>query len=120
MIDRKIDQGQTVAAQFQTPELFVIAPDMREKMRDLRLGRRGRHRPHPHEPGERPAGAVHRRRLSRTNCFPARSSKCGSTPTRLQNVVTYPVVLSAANPELKLLPGMTATSRFDIDKHQTC
>jgi len=33
VIDRKIDRGQTVAAQFQTPELFVIAPDMRERVR---------------------------------------------------------------------------------------
>ena len=32
IINRKIDPGQTLAAQFQTPELFVIAPDMRKKM----------------------------------------------------------------------------------------
>ena len=32
VIDRKIDPGQTLAAQFQTPELFVIAPDMEQRM----------------------------------------------------------------------------------------
>ena len=32
VIDRKIDPGQTLAAQFQTPQLFVVAPQMREKM----------------------------------------------------------------------------------------
>src|SRR5438034_11733610 len=32
VIDRKIDPGQTLAAQFQTPELFVVAPDMRREM----------------------------------------------------------------------------------------
>ena len=32
VIDRKIDSGQTIAAQFQTPELFVIAPEMKERM----------------------------------------------------------------------------------------
>ena len=29
VINRKIDPGQTVAAQFQTPELFIVAPDMK-------------------------------------------------------------------------------------------
>jgi HlyD family secretion protein len=33
-----------------------------------------------------------------------------------QNVVTYPVIVSAPNPELKLLPGMTATVSFDVDE----
>ena len=32
VIDRKIDPGQTVAAPFQTPELFIVAPDMRKEM----------------------------------------------------------------------------------------
>ena len=32
VINRKIDPGQTLAAQFQTPELFVIAPDMEKHM----------------------------------------------------------------------------------------
>ncbi|RMF42951.1 MAG: efflux RND transporter periplasmic adaptor subunit, partial [Planctomycetota bacterium] len=32
VIDRKIDEGQTLAAQFQTPELFVVAPQMEERM----------------------------------------------------------------------------------------
>ncbi|MEM9646708.1 MAG: efflux RND transporter periplasmic adaptor subunit, partial [Planctomycetota bacterium] len=32
VIDRKIDPGQTLAAQFQTPELFIVAPDLREKV----------------------------------------------------------------------------------------
>src|SRR5947207_8415857 len=33
VIDRKVDPGQTVAASFQTPELFTVAPDMRQEMR---------------------------------------------------------------------------------------
>ncbi|MFV2066066.1 MAG: efflux RND transporter periplasmic adaptor subunit, partial [Pirellulales bacterium] len=32
VIDRKIDPGQTLAAQFQTPELFIVAPDMEKRM----------------------------------------------------------------------------------------
>ena len=38
--------------------------------------------------------------------------------TTTQNVVTYPVVVEAANAELKLLPGMTASLSFQIDQHK--
>ena len=36
--------------------------------------------------------------------------------TTTQNVVTYPVVVSAPNPDLKLLPGMTASISFQVDE----
>ncbi|RPI87505.1 MAG: hypothetical protein EHM42_05130 [Planctomycetaceae bacterium] len=36
--------------------------------------------------------------------------------TTAQNVVTYPVIVSATNPEMKLLPGMTASISFEVDK----
>jgi HlyD family secretion protein len=39
-------------------------------------------------------------------------------PTTVQNVVTYTVVVESPNPELKLLPGMTAKLTFQIDKHE--
>jgi HlyD family secretion protein len=38
--------------------------------------------------------------------------------TTTQNVVTYPVVVTAANPELKLLPGMTANLSFHVEKRE--
>jgi HlyD family secretion protein len=38
------------------------------------------------------------------------------TPQTQQNVVTYTVVVRAANPDLLLLPGMTASARFIIDR----
>jgi HlyD family secretion protein len=38
--------------------------------------------------------------------------------TTTQNVVTYPVVVAAANPDLKLLPGMTANISFEVDRRQ--
>lgn len=114
VIDRKIDRGQTVAAQFQTPELFVIAPDMRERVRifaavdeaDIGRIRTGREQGRPVRftvdayPGEVFEGDIEQVRLNSDT---------------LQNVVTYPVVLTAANPDLKLLPGMTADISFEID-----
>lgn len=114
VIDRKIDRGQTVAAQFQTPELFVIAPDMRERVRifaavdeaDIGRIRASRESGRPLRftvdayPGEVFTGEIEQVRLNSDT---------------LQNVVTYPVVLTAANPDLKLLPGMTADISFEID-----
>jgi HlyD family secretion protein len=38
--------------------------------------------------------------------------------TTTQNVVTYPVIVAAANPELKLLPGMTANISFEVDRRK--
>lgn len=114
VIDRKIDRGQTVAAQFQTPELFVIAPDMRERVRifaavdeaDIGRIRASGEEGRPVRftvdayPGEVFAGEIEQVRLNSDT---------------MQNVVTYPVVLTAPNPELKLLPGMTADISFEID-----
>jgi len=114
VIDRKINPGQTLAAQFQTPELFVIAPDLREKVHvfasvdeaDIGLIQTAKaaNRPvtftvdaHPEEVFE---GEIEQIRVS-------------STAT--QNVVTYPVVIAASNADLKLLPGMTASISFEVD-----
>jgi HlyD family secretion protein len=115
VIHRKIDPGQTVVAQFQTPELFVVAPDMRQKMHvhasvdeaDIGLIRQAQQRGLPVTftvdayPDELFQGTIEEIRFS-------------STTT--QNVVTYPVVVAAPNPELKLLPGMTASLSFEVDR----
>ncbi|RLS54582.1 MAG: efflux RND transporter periplasmic adaptor subunit [Planctomycetota bacterium] len=117
VINRKIDPGQTLAAQFQTPELFVIAPDMREEMHvhasvdeaDIGRIRKAQDKKYPVSftvdayPEEVFSGKVNEIRLS-------------STTT--QNVVTYPVIVGAPNPDLKLLPGMTASISFQVDERQ--
>jgi HlyD family secretion protein len=113
VIERKIDPGQTVAASFQTPELFVVAPDMRKEMRvfasvdeaDIGQIREAQRTGQPVRftvdsyPDDLFSGIVHQIRQN-------------STTT--QNVVTYPVVVSAPNPDLKLLPGMTASLSFQV------
>ena len=115
IIDRKIEHGQTLAAQFQAPELFVIAPDLRKEVyvhvsvdeSDIGLIRRAQ------ESGR----VVH----FTVDAYPDDVFKGSIKEIRLssiaeQNVVTYPVVVSAANPKLQLLPGMTATVSFEIDE----
>lgn len=115
IINRKIDPGQTLAAQFQTPELFVLAPDMRRKMHihasvdeaDIGLIRAAKEAKHPVTftvdayPDDLFEGLVEEIRLSHATT---------------QNVVTYPVIVGATNPDLKLLPGMTASISFEVDR----
>ncbi len=118
VIDRKINPGQTLAAQFQTPELFIIAPDLREKVHvfasvdeaDIGLIQKAKTQNRPvtftvdAHPDEVFQGEIEQIRVS-------------STAT--SNVVTYPVVIAASNPDLKLLPGMTASISFEVDSTQS-
>jgi HlyD family secretion protein len=119
VIDRKIEPGQTLAAQFQTPELFVVAPDIRREMHvfasvdeaDIGLIRAARESEQPVKfsvdayPEDLFSGKIKQIRLS---------------PGIAQNVVTYPVVVSAPNPDQKLMPGMTASLSFQIDNREAC
>ena len=114
VINRKIDPGQTLAASFQTPELFIIAPDMRQEM-------------HVHASvDEADIGKI---QAAQANKFPVtfvvdaydelftgQVHEIRLSSTTLQNVVTYPVIVGAPNPDLKLLPGMTATISFQVDE----
>ena len=116
VIDRKIDPGQTVAAQFQTPVLFVVAPEMEKRMfvyaqvdeADIGLIRDAKERKQPVSftvdayPDDLFSGVVNQVRLN---------------PETVQNVVTYTVVVEAPNRDLKLIPGMTASLSFQIEKH---
>jgi HlyD family secretion protein len=102
-----------VAASFQTPELFTVAPDMRKEMRvfasvdeaDIGLIRDAQRSGQPVRftvdafPDDLFSGTI----------FQIRKNS-----TTTQNVVTYPVVVSAPNPDLKLLPGMTASISFQV------
>jgi HlyD family secretion protein len=102
VIDRSVDVGQTVAASLQTPTLFKIAQDLARMQIDasfaeadignIRVGQRVRFTVDAF-PDQNFNGSV---KLVRMN------------PTTQQNVVTYDVVINVDNPELKLLPGMTA------------
>ncbi len=114
VINRLINPGQTLAAQFQTPELFVVAPDLREKVHvfasvdeaDIGLIQTAKESDKPvaftvdAHPDEVFDGEIEQIRYS---------------STETQNVVTYPVVIAAKNPDMKLLPGMTASISFEVD-----
>jgi HlyD family secretion protein len=115
VIDCKIEEGQTLAAQFQTPELFIVAPEMEKKMRvfasvdeaDIGLIRTAK------EQGRRVTFQVD---AYPDDLFEGTIEQIRKSSTETQGVVTYPVIVSAANPDLKLLPGMTANISFQVDK----
>lgn len=105
---RSVEPGQTVAASFQTPVLFRIAEDLTRMQIDLSIDesdvgqiREGLPVQFTVDafPNRNFTGKVYQVRLSATN---------------VANVVTYPVVVEVANPDLVLLPGMTANAEIEI------
>jgi HlyD family secretion protein len=95
--------------------LFVVAPNMEEEMHvfasvdeaDIGLIRRAQ---------QRDALVEFTVDAYPDDLFTGTIAEIRFNPTTVQNVVTYPVVVTAPNPELKLLPGMTANISFQIEK----
>jgi HlyD family secretion protein len=103
VISRSVEVGQTVAASFQTPELFKIAQDLTKMQVDASVS-------------ESDIGGVHEGQSVKftVDAYPGRSFEgrvvqVRNSPVTVQNVVTYDVVIEVANPDLALKPGMTAT-----------
>ena len=102
ILSKAVEEGQTVAASFNTPELFVIAQDLT----DMRVIA---------DIDEADIGGVKEgQRVSFTvDAFPDDTFEGAVTQVRQEattesNVVTYEVVISAPNADLKLKPGLTA------------
>jgi HlyD family secretion protein len=97
-----MDVGQTVAATFQSPIIFLIAKDLTKMQVDTNVD-------------EADVGPI---RLDQTanftvdafpgRIFPGRVSQIREAPINVQNVITYDVVIEVSNPDLRLFPGMTA------------
>jgi len=113
VILRNVDAGQTVAASLQAPVLFTIAQDLRDMQVEAAIDEAdvGRLRV-----GMGASFAV--------DAFPRRNfageiRQIRKSPLNVQNVVSYIVVISAANPDLALLPGMTANVRVAVENRAT-
>lgn len=111
VMSRAVEEGQTVASSFNTPELFIIANDLR-KMRVIA------------DVDEAEIGEVKegQRAVFTVDAFPndtfeGEVTQVRINPTTESNVVTYEVVVDAPNPDLKLLPGLTANvTIYTLDK----
>ena len=112
ILSKSVEEGQTVAASFNTPELFVIAQDL-TNMRVIA------------DIDEADIGGVKEgQRVSFTvDAFPDDTFEGAVTQVRQEattesNVVTYEVVISAPNADLKLKPGLTANvTIFTMEKN---
>ena len=112
VLSKAVEEGQTVAASFNTPELFTIAQDLT----DMRVIA---------DIDEADIGGVKEgQRVSFTvDAFPDDKFEGAVTQVRQQattssNVVTYEVVISAPNNDLKLKPGLTANvTIFTLEKN---
>ena len=112
VVDRVIDLGQTVAASFQTPVLIKIAQDLSEMRIDTAFA-------------EADIGNIREGQSVRftVDAFPNRNftgevQQIRLNPTNTQNVVTYNVRITVANPDQILLPGMTAYVNIGVQKRE--
>src|ERR1022692_711186 len=99
-----MDVGQTVAASFSAPVIFLIAQDLTKMQVDTNVD-------------EADVGPI---RLDQPatftvdaysgQIFHGKVSQIRQAPINVQNVITYDVVIEVSNPDLKLFPGMTANA----------
>ena len=121
VIDRAVEEGQTVAAGFETPTLFNIAADLTQMqvVADVDEADIG-----GVEEGQRVSftvdaypNDVFEGRVTQIRLGSSNSSSSSSSSTTSESVVTYEVVISAQNPELKLKPRLTANIFiYTVDK----
>jgi HlyD family secretion protein len=112
VVSRNVDVGQTVAASFQTPTLFLIAQDLGRMQVDTNVS-------------ESDVGAARIGQLARftveaypDRAFEGRVVQVRKAPISVQNVITYDVVVGVDNPELLLFPGMTANVRIVVEERR--
>jgi len=103
VISRNVDVGQTVAATFQTPTLFVIAQDLTKMQINTNVNEADIGKVALGQPVEFTVDAYP------DITFKGTVSQVRIAPVTIQNVVTYDVVILVDNPEFKLKPGMTAS-----------
>ncbi|MDR0741330.1 MAG: efflux RND transporter periplasmic adaptor subunit [Rickettsiales bacterium] len=102
VISRKVDKGQTVAASFQTPNLFEIAEDLSQMQIETSVS-------------EADIGMIKENLTVTfsvdaypTQIFEGVVRQIRLSPTTTSNVVVYTVVINVDNSDLRLMPGMTA------------
>jgi HlyD family secretion protein len=108
VVNRNVDVGQTVAASFNTPTLFTIADDLSKMQVQASID-------------EADIGQIQKNQQAKftVDAYPNRQylgavSQIRLQPTTVQNVVTYTVMIDLENPDLSLLPGMTANITVEV------
>jgi len=110
VVSRNVTIGQTVAASFQTPTLFLIATDLTRMQVDTNVS-------------ESDVGGivVGQKATFTVDAYPGRTfegrvSQVRQSPQVVQNVVTYDIVVTTGNVDQALKPGLTAATRIILDQ----
>lgn len=112
VISRDVDVGQTVAASLQAPTLFTIAQDLSRMQVEVSV-----------DEADIGRVAVGQDVVFTVDAFPRREydgsvTQIRKAPTEISNVVTYTVIVGTRNPDLSLLPGMTANVSVVVGKRE--
>ena len=110
VVSRNVTQGQTVAASFQTPTLFLIATNLQKMQIDTNVSESDVGAIKEGDPATFTVDAYPNR------VFKGVVSQVRQSPQTVQNVVTYDAVLSVDNADLALRPGMTASTQVITDQ----
>jgi HlyD family secretion protein len=110
VIARSMDVGQTVAASFSAPTIFQIAQDLTKMQVDANI-----------DESDIGRVMVGQQVTFGVDAYPGTVfhgdvTQIRQAPINVQNVITYDVVITVDNSDLKLLPGMTANVRISTDK----
>ncbi|MBP2682939.1 MAG: efflux transporter, family, subunit [Deltaproteobacteria bacterium] len=111
VISRNVDVGQTVAASFQTPTLFLIAQDLTKMQVDTNV-----------DESDIGRAALGQNVTFTVDAWPEKTftgtvAQVRNSPIVTQNVVTYNVVVRVDNRDLLLKPGMTANVSIEVKKY---
>jgi len=127
VVERNVDIGQTVAASFQAPVLFLIANDLTKmqviaQVDEADIGALSEMADSQFSvdafPGQSFQGKISEIRLSSklpgSSTSSSSTGSTGGSSSGASNVVVYNVILDVDNPQLKLRPGMTANVNFTV------
>jgi HlyD family secretion protein len=104
VISKQVELGQTVAASFQTPTLFLVAEDLTQMQIEVNISEADISKIKEGQDVEFSVDAYPE------VTFKGKVNQVRNSPTTIQNVVTYTVVVAVDNKDLRLKPGMTANA----------
>lgn len=112
VLERSVEPGQTVAAQFQSPVLFTLAEDLTQMELQADVDEADVGKVKEGQDATFTVDAYPNR------VFPAKITQVRFGSETVEGVVTYKTILSVDNAELQLRPGMTATAQIVVDKRE--
>lgn len=110
VLSRNVQQGQTVTASLQTPVLFTLAKDLTRMDLSINIDESDVGRVKEGQPATFTVDAFPNRK------FPATLRSLRNVAKTTDNVITYQAVLTVANTDLILRPGMTATATIETER----